>query len=194
MSQTLLEKLSPQGNPRLLSKIIIFMVLLGICLVPTVKAIGLGPTQLGVTVEKGAETSFTRNILVWNSLETPLHVKATVSGSIAPFIKLEPEEFDLAAGPGMSSEKPSPSQYVVVTFSIPREVAESKYTGTITFSEAPTQGGTLATAIALDVGVKLNIGTMAKAKFPVYVTALIVILTIMLISSVVVVIMRRYYE
>jgi hypothetical protein len=166
------------------------MVLLGICLVPTIRAIGLGPTQLGVTVEKGAETTFTRNIMVWNSLEKTLHIKAAVSGSIAPFIKLDPEEFDLPAGPGLSSEKPSPSQYVVVTFSIPREVAESKYTGTITFSEAPTQGGTLATALALDVAVKLDIGSMAKAKFPIYITALIVVLTIVVISSIAVTIVR----
>ena len=161
---------------------------------PTVMAIGVGPMELPIEVEKGAETSFYRRVKVWNSLERPIHVKASVSGSIAPFITLEPEEFDLAAGPGMSSESPSPHQYVKVIFSIPREVAESKYSGAITFTEAPSEGGTLATAIALDVVVNLNIGAMATAEFPAYITGLTVVLVIVLISSVVVNIVRRYRE
>jgi len=170
------------------------MILLGICLVPTVNAIGVGPLELPITVEKGAETGFYRQVKVWNSLEKPIHVKASISGSIAPFITLEPEEFDLPAGPGMSSEKPSPYQYVKIIFSIPREVAESKYSGAITFTEAPTAGGQLATAISLDVAIRLNIGQMATAEFPLYITALTVILIVVLISSVVVVIVRRSYE
>jgi len=168
------------------------MVLLGICLVSTVNAIGVGPMELPIDVEKGAETSFYKQIKVWNSLERPVHVKASISGSIAPFVTLEPEEFDLAAGPGMSSEKPSPSQYVKVIFSIPRGIAESQYSGVITFTESPSQGGNLATAVALDVVIKLNIGSMAKAEFPLYITALTVILTIVLISSIVLVMVRRF--
>jgi len=173
------------------------MVLLGICLVPTVNALGVGPLSLDISVEKGAETGFTRNLKVWNSLEKPTHVKATISGPISEFITLEPEEFDLPAGPGVMSGKPSPYQYVRVIFDIPREIPESKYKGTIMFTEAPTTGdagGTLATAVALDVGVDLTIGEMAKAQFPGYVTGLIVVLVVCLILSVVVTMMRRFNE
>ena len=194
MSQTLLQKSLMRDSIQHLNKTILVMVLLGLCLVPTVNALGVGPLELPVSVEKGAETSFTRNIKVWNSLDKPIHVKASVSGPISEFITLEPEEFDLPAGPGMMSENPSPSIYVKAIFSIPREVPESQYKGTIMFTEAPTTGGNLATAVALDVGVALTIGEMAKAQFPGYVTGLIVVLVICLILSVVATMMRRYHE
>ena len=194
MSQTLLQKLLMRVSIQHLNKTILVMVLLGLCLVPTVNALGVGPLELPVSVEKGAETSFTRNIKVWNSLNKPIYVKASVSGPISEFITLEPEEFDLPAGPGMMSEEPSPSVYVKVIFNIPREIPESEYKGTVIFTEAPTTGGNLATAVALDVGIVLTIGEMAKAQFPVYVTGLIVVLVVCLILSLVVSVMRRYHE
>ncbi|MDI6826298.1 MAG: hypothetical protein QMD36_03870 [Candidatus Aenigmarchaeota archaeon] len=166
-------------------KIVIYLVLIGICLVPTVYALGLSPLELNIQVEKGKETEVVQNIQVSNPSENPIHIVGSVSGSVAQFITLDPQEFDLPAGPGLKSPDPRPYQYVTVTFKIPREVPETKYTGEILFTQQPVAGGMIGTAAQLGVAVRLTIGTMAAAEFPVYVNAMLAILILSLIISII---------
>lgn len=168
------------------------MVLVGFCLVSAVNALGLGPLKLDITVEKGKETELVEYIGVLNPETKPIHVTASVTGSIAEFITVEPQEFDMPAGPGIGTGEPRPSQDVKVIFKMPREIPGNRYTGEIVFTQQPVEGGVLGAAVQLGVKVNLNIGQMAVAEFPTYITGLTVILVILLISSVVVVIMRRY--
>ena len=175
-------------------KILASMVLVGICLVSTVNALGLGPLSLDVTIEKGKETDLVEYIGVLNPETKPIHVTATVTGSIAEFVTVEPQEFDMSAGPGIGTGLPRPSQDVKVIFKMPREIPENRYTGEIVFTQQPVEGGVLGTAVQLGVKVNLNIGKMATAEMPIYITGLTVVLIIFLIASIVVSIMRRYHE
>ena len=166
------------------SKLMISLVLMGIFLVSTVNAVGISPLELKINVEKGKETELLKYIQLINSDTNPIHVTATVSESISQFITLEKTEFDLLAGPGMHSDLASPYQYVKVDFKIPRELPQSKYTGEILFTEQTTKGGMLATATQVGVTVELTIGKMAKAVFPMYMNALLVILVLVLFFSI----------
>jgi hypothetical protein len=154
-----------------------------ICLASTVNALGVSPLHLDLTVERGKETQITHNIQVLNSEESPLHVTATITGSIAQFTTIEPKEFDIDAGPGAFSTKARPFKYIAVTFTIPREVSESSYKGEILFTERPTTGGVLGTALQVPVTVNLKIGTVAPAKFPSYVIIMVVLLALIIILS-----------
>ena len=166
-------------------KFMIVIVLMNICLVQTVNALGTSPSSLDLTVDKGKETEFSKYILVANSDTKPLHVISSVSGSISEFITVEPSEFDLPAGPGAHSTEASPYEYVKITFTIPREVSESKYTGEVVFTEQPTQGDMISTAVQMGVNINLNIGTVAQAEFPIYVTVMMIVLIILIIFSIV---------
>jgi hypothetical protein len=154
--------------------------------VPTVYALGVSPLSLDIPVEKGKETEVVQNVQVSNPSENPIHIVASVSGSVAQFITLDPKEFDLPPGPGLKSEEPRPYQYVTVTFKIPREVPETKYTGEILFTQQPVAGGMIGTAAQIGVAVKLTIGSMAPAEFPVYVNAMLAILVLFLVISIIV--------
>jgi len=167
---------------------------MSICLVGTVNALGASPSSLDLTVEKGKETEFVEYIQVANSDTKPIHVIGSVSGSISEFILIEPSEFDLPAGPGAHSTQASPYKFIKIIFTIPREVSESKYSGEILFTEKPKAGGVLGTAVQLGVGVNLNIGTMAKVEFPIYVTAMMIVLVLVIILSIVKERMGRFNE
>jgi hypothetical protein len=167
-----------------LDRILICLILVEILLVSTVYAVGVSPIELKINIEKGKEKELMRNIQVLNSYENPIHVTATVTGSVSQFIALEKTEFDLPAGPGMHSDLASPYQYVKVNFKIPRELSQSKYNGEILFTEKATKGGMLATATQVGVYVELTIGSMAKAVFPMYMNALLVILVLVLFFSI----------
>lgn len=175
-------------------KIFVSMILVSICLVSTVNALGLGPLKLDITIEKGKETELVEYIGVLNPETKPIHVTASVTGPIAEFVTLEPQEFDMPAGPGIGTGNPRPAQDVKVIFKIPRELPENRYTGEIVFTQSPIEGGVLGTAVQLGVKVNLNIGTMAQAEFPLYITTMMIVLVIVLIASIVVVNVRRYYE
>lgn len=160
------------------------LVLMEILLESAVNAVGISPTELKVNVEKGKETEFQKYIQLLNSDVNPIHVTATVTGSVSQFITMEKTEFDLPAGPGMHSDLASPYQYVKVTFKIPRELPNSKYTGEILFTEKATKGGVLSTASQTNVVVQLTIGSMAKAVFPMHMNALLLILILSLVFSI----------
>jgi len=153
--------------------------------VPSVYALGLSPLELDITVEKGKETEVVKNIQVSNPSEDPIHIVGSVSGTVAQFITLDPIEFDLPTGPGLKSTDPRPYKYVTVVFKVPREVSETKYNGEIIFTQQPVAGGMIGTAAQLGVAVRLNIGTMAAAEFPIYVNAMLVILVLFLIISII---------
>jgi len=165
-------------------KIIISLLLVSIFLVSTVNAIGLSPLHLELSMERGKETEVVETIRVLNSEQKSLHVTAKATGSIAEFATVEPEEFDIPAGPGPLSSEARPYQYVTVMFTIPREVPESKYTGEILFTEQPTTGGVLGTAVQLGVTVKLDIGTVAPAEFPLYVMIMLLLLVVSILLSI----------
>ncbi len=166
------------------NKFMISLVVMGFLLFSTVDAVGISPTELKINIEKGKETELLKYIQVINSDTTPLHITATVTGSVSQFITLEKTEFDLPAGPGMHSELASPYQYVKVNFRIPRELPQSKYTGEILFTEQATKGGMLTTAAQTGVAVELTIGKMAKAVFPMYINILLLILILSLVISI----------
>jgi hypothetical protein len=159
------------------------LILVEILLVSTVYAVGVSPTDLKINIEKGKETELIRNIQVLNPDVNPVHVTATVTGSVSQFITLEKTEFDLPAGPGMHSDLGSPYQYVKVDFKIPRELSQPKYNGEIVFTEKATKGGMLTTATQVSVYVELTIGSMAKAVFPMYMNVLLMILVLVLVFS-----------
>lgn len=175
-------------------KILITMVLVSICLVSKVDALGLGPLKLDITIEKGKETELVEYIGVLNPETKPIHVTASVTGPIAEFVTLDPQEFDMPAGPGIGTGKPRPAQDVKVIFKIPRELPENKYTGEIVFTQQPVEGGVLGAAVQLGVKIDMNIGKMAAAEFPTYIIGLAIVLIVVLISSIVVTMMRRYRE
>jgi len=166
-------------------KIIVGLLIAIICLLGSVKAIGVGPQELSLTVERGKETVVARTIQVLNSDTRSIHIVATVSGPIAKFVTIEPKEFDLPAGPGLHSTEPSPYKTVKVIFDIPREVSQNKYTGEILFTEQPVKGGTIATAAQVRVRLELNIGSIAQAQFPTYLNVLVAILIILMLTSII---------
>ncbi len=168
-----------------LYKILMFLVLIGVLLVPTVYSVGISPTELKINVEKGKETELLKYIQVLNSDTSPIHITATVTGPVSEFITLEKTEFDLPAGPGMHSDLASPYQYVKVVFKIPRELSNTKYTGEILFTEKSTKTGMLTTAAQTGVTVELTIGKMANAVFPIYMYVLVMILILSLVFSVI---------
>jgi len=161
------------------------MTLVFVCLASTVNAIGVSPLHLDLTTERGKETKIVHNIQVLNSEEIELYVTASVSGSIAEFATIEPREFVLPAGPGIHSTKARPFKYVTITFTIPREVEKSNYKGEILFTEKPTTGGVLATALQVPVTVNLDIGTVAPAEFPIYVNIMVFLLVVSIVLSIV---------
>jgi len=175
-------------------KILIYLFLLCFFILPTVRALTVSPDHFDITVEKGKEIVKTEYIQILNSATDPIHVYASVSGPISEYISLEKNEFDLPAGPGSHSDLPRKSEFVKLIFNIPREVPESKYSGEIIFTEQPTTGGVLGTAVQLGVRVNLNIGTMAKVEFPIYITAMIIVLIVVIILSIVKERMRRFNE
>jgi len=150
-----------------------------------VKAIGVGPQELILTVDRGKETVVARTIQVLNSDTKPIHVIATVTGSIAQFVTIEPKEFDLPAGPGLHSFEPAPYRTVKVIFNVPKEVTQNKYTGEILFTEKPVKGGTIATAAQVRVRLELNIGSIAQAQFPTYLNVRVAILIILMLTSII---------
>ena len=168
-----------------LVKISLILLISEICLVSAVKALGLGPLSMEITVERGKETAMSRNIQVSNSDPRPIHVVVSVTGSIAQFVTIEPKEFDLPAGPGLMSKEPRPYKYVKVTFNIPREVEKSVYRGEILFTQQPIEGGVLGTSVQLGVPVTLKIGSIAKAEFPMYLNGLVVLLIILMLTSII---------
>jgi hypothetical protein len=151
----------------------------------TVNALTISPDHVDIPVEKGKEVQMSEYIQISNSATDPIHVYASVSGPISQFISLEKNEFDLPAGPGSHSGLPRKSEFVKLIINVPREVPQSKYSGEVTFTEQPTTGGVLGTSVQLGVKVNLNIGSMAKAKFPIYVTIMIIMLIILIILSIV---------
>ena len=173
-------------------KFLTTLVIMSICLVSTVNALGIGPLKISLTVEKGKETEIVEYIQVLNSEPNPIHVVVAVSGPISEFITIEPNEFDMPAGPGLYSTKPRPTQNIKLTFNIPREVSKNNYEGEILFNEQPVKGGVIGAGVTLGTKVDLTIGEMAQAEFPMYIAGMVIILVIMLISSIVVSIMRRY--
>jgi len=175
-------------------KILIYLFLLCFFILPTVRALTVSPDHFDITVEKGKETEITEYIQIMNSATNPVNVYITVSGSISEFISLERDEFNLPAGPGPHSDLPRTAEFVKLTISVPREVPESKYSGEVVFSDKPTTGGVLGTSVQLGVRINLNIGTMAKAEFPIYVTIMIIVLIILIILSIVKERMRRFNE
>jgi hypothetical protein len=158
---------------------------------PTVSAIGLSYSSLNITVEKVNETDIFRKIEVTNPSENPIHINGSVTGSVAKFIKLDPVEFDLPPGPGLMNQGTWPSKYVTVKFIIPRGVSGKTYTGEIVFTQQPVGGGVLGTAAQLGVDVKLTIGKIAKAEFPIYVNVLLILLIFMLTLELIAIIHRR---
>ena len=167
-----------------LHKILITILLMEICLVSSVQALGVGPTHLDVTVEKGKEIEITRYVQVSNPDTNPLSITGAVTGSVSEFITLEPSEFDLPPGPGIMTTDPVPYNYVKVIIKVPREVSEYKYMGEILFTEKPITGGVLVTSAQLGVRVNLNIGKVAEAVFPVYINGMIFLLVILLMVSI----------
>jgi len=167
-----------------LRKIIVCMLLMEIFLVSSVKAIGVGPTRIEMKIEKGEEVLETRNIQLLNSDTNPIHITGSVTGPIAQFITLEPNEFNLPAGPGAHSQEPRPYQYVKAVIRVPRELPENQYTGEILFTQSPVEGGVLGASAQIGVRVTLTIGEIAEAVFPVYINAMIVLLIILLVGSI----------
>jgi len=156
-----------------------------ICLVSSVNALGVGPTHIDITIEKGKEVLETRNIQLLNSDTQPIHITGTVTGSIAQFITLEPSEFDLPAGPGAHSTEPRPYKYVKAIIRIPRELPKNQYTGEILFTQKPIEGGVLGASAQIGVRVNLSIGNIAEAVFPVYINVMIFLLVILLLVSII---------
>ena len=168
-----------------LHKIILCIVLMEICLVSSVKALGVGPTHIELTIEKGNEILETRNIQLLNSDTQSIHITGSVTGPIAQFITLDPNEFDLPAGPGAHSTEPRPYKYVKAIIRIPRELPENQYTGEILFTQRPIEGGVLGASAQIGVRVTLTIGKIAKAVFPAYIIAMIILLVIILLVSII---------
>jgi hypothetical protein len=165
-------------------KIIISLLLMGICLAETVNAIGLSPLSMDITVEKGKEVEIVRNIQVSNPEENPIRISTRVTGAVADFITIQPDSFELPAGPGIRSTEARPYTWVTVTFKIPREVTQSKYTGEIVFTQQPVLGGTMGVSAELGIGVSLNIGQMALAEFPPYILIMMFVMVVLLVISV----------
>ena len=172
-------------------KLIVSLVLMSICLVSTVEALGISPLKISLTVEKGKETEIVEYIQVMNSEPNPIHVVVSASGPVSEFITIEPSEFDLPAGPGLFSDQPRPTQNIKIIFSIPREVSQSKYSGEILFNQKPVEGGVLGAGIVLSTKVDLSIGRMAAAEFPLYVNALLIILVLVLCASIIYMMRRK---
>lgn len=175
-------------------KFVVSLVLVSFCLVSAVQALGIGPLQISISVEKGKETEIVEYIQVLNSKPNPIHVVVSVSGPVSEFLTVEPTEFNMPAGPGLFSKEPRPTQNIKLTFNIPREVSGNKYDGQILFNEKPVEGGVIGAGVALSSNVELTIGTMAEAEFPMYITGLTIVLIIVLISSVAITVMGRYRE
>jgi hypothetical protein len=165
-------------------KIIISLLLMGICLATIVNAIGLSPLSMDITVEKGKEVEVVRNIQVSNPEENPIRISTHVTGSVADLITVQPDTFELPAGPGIRSSEARPYTWVTVNFKIPREVKQSTYTGEIIFTQQPILGGTMGVSAELGIGVKLNIGQMAIAEFPPYILVMMFVMVVLLVLSI----------
>lgn len=169
---------------RLYKTIVLFLV--WVCLLSTVEALGVAPDNIPITVERGKETVVSRRLFVMNSDTTPIRLRAIVTGSISPFVSVEPSVIDLPAGPGLHSEEPSPYRSVDVVFKVPREVSKLNYEGSILFKEEPTGGGMISTAAQLRVTLSLSFGGIAQAEFPLYLNTLMVLLIVFIVISLVV--------
>jgi len=168
-----------------LHKLMLYLLVLTIYLLPTVKAIAVGPTKIDITVDKGVEDTIVRNIQLMNAEAQPIHISGSVVGPISEFITLEPSEFDLPAGPGVNVDAPAPYTYVKATIRIPRELPKNQYTGEILFTQKPIGGGNLAASASIGVRVTLNIGKIAEAVFPMYINVMIFLLVIILLVSII---------
>jgi hypothetical protein len=168
-----------------LYKILVSIILVSLCLVSTVNALGLGPLSLNLNIEKGKETEFAQYISVTNPETNSIHITASVTGEIADFVTLDPQEFDMPAGPGGGSDQPRPLQDVKVIFKMPRELPKTEYSGQIVFTQKAISGGVIGASAQLAVRVKITIGQMAKATFPMYMNALIIVLIIVLIVAII---------
>ena len=73
-------------------KLITFLILLSLYSIPTVRAIGISPVSLDIIVED--ETEIVRSIRVTNPDANSIHITVSVTGSVAQFTTLNPEEFD----------------------------------------------------------------------------------------------------
>jgi len=162
-----------------------------ICLVSFVKALGVGPTRIDLTIERGKEVLETKNIQLLNSDTQPIHITGSVTGPIAQFITLDPSEFDLPAGPGPHSRESRPYQYVKAVIRLPRELPEDQYTGEILFTQSPIGGGVLGASAQIGVKVNLSIEKIAEAVFPDYINGMIVFLVIFLLVSIFVTYRRK---
>ena len=162
-----------------------------ICLVSSVKALGVGPTRIDLTIERGKEVLETKNIQLLNSDTQPIHITGSVTGPIAQFITLDPSEFDLPAGPGPHSRESRPYQYVKAVIRLPRELPEDQYTGEILFTQSPIGGGVLGASAQIGVKVNLSIEKIAEAVFPDYINGMIVFLVIFLLVSIFVTYRRK---
>jgi hypothetical protein len=140
----------------------------------------MGPLSIELFVPKGVETTVERTIGVSNSAIRPIHVTLAPTGNIASWVKLEPQEFDLPAGPGPDSHEANPYVRVKLTFTIPRDVEEGVYKGDVIANEAPTGGGVLSAGVALSTAATITVGKIGMPAFPFYVNALIAILIFML--------------
>ena len=172
-------------------KILIITLLMGICSIQTVDALGVGPTHIDITVDKGSEIEVIRSIQLINSETNPIHITGSVIGPIGQFINLEPNEFDLPAGPGAMSTDPRPYQYVRAVIRVPRELPENLYNGEIVFTQSPVEGGVLGASAQIGVRVTLTIGKMTEAFFPTYINAMIFLLLILLALSVILTVRRK---
>lgn len=166
------------------SKIIVFIIFTEICLVSSVQALGLGPTHLDVTVERGKEAEIIEKIQLINPEPIPVHITGSVTGPISEFITLEPIEFDLPAGPGLHSENPNPYKNVQAIIKVPRELSEDQYNGEIVFTQQPITGGVLGTAVQLGVRVTLNVEEIPETVYYTYLAGLIALLMIFFIIMV----------
>lgn len=172
-------------------KILVSMILISVCLVSTVNALGVGPMSLDLTIEKGKETDLVQYITVSNPETNPIHITASVTGSIAEFVTVDPQEFNMPAGPGIGTGKPRPVQDVKVIFKMSRELPKNEYNGEIVFTQKAVEGGVLGASAQLGVTVKITIGTMAKAVFPIYMNVFIIVLIIFLIVSIILYLKRK---
>jgi hypothetical protein len=161
------------------------MVLISIFLVSTVNALGVGPSDLTINVEKGKETDLVQYISVSNPETNPIHITSSVNGPISEFVTVDPQEFDMPAGPGMGSMESRPFQDIKVIFKMPRELSKSEYSGQILFTQKAVEGGVLGASPQLSVSVKIIVGSMAKAVFPMYMNVVMIILIIFLIVSII---------
>jgi hypothetical protein len=144
----------------------------------------MGPISIDLSVPKGVETTVERTIGVSNSATKPIHITLTPMGDIANWVKLEPSDFELPAGPGPDSHEANPYSRIKLTFTIPRDVNEGTYKGDIVANEAPIGGGVLAAGVSLSTAVTVSVGKIGVSVFPFYLNFLVGLLIFMIFLQV----------